>query len=51
MRGEAAQDMDSVVRLLLDKLERHQRAYGIVRESRSSQGAVLVAKHAQGKGR
>ena len=42
--------MDSVVRLLLNNLGRHQRAYAIVRETKSSAGAMLVAKHSQSVG-
>ena len=42
--------MDSVVRLLLEKLGKPQRAYTIVRETKSSQGAMLVAKHCQASG-
>ena len=46
---ERAQDMDSVVRLLLNHLGKPQRAYTIVRETKSSQGAMLVAKHCQAR--
>lgn len=42
---EKANDVDSVVRLLLSHLGKAQRAFAVVRESKSSQGALLVARH------
>lgn len=42
--------MDSVVRVLLHKMGRHQQAYAIVREIKSTYGAVAVAEHAQSSG-
>jgi WD repeat-containing protein 19 len=40
---EAAKDMDSVVRLLLGPLQNPQKAFAIVRRTRSAEGAALVA--------
>ena len=47
---EKASDLDNVARLCLEHLNRAQRAFAIVRESRSSQGALLCAKHCQAVG-
>lgn len=47
---EKASDTDSVVRLLLHHLDKPQRALALVRESRSSQGGLLVAKHCMSTG-
>lgn len=44
---EKANDLDSVVRLLLGQLNQAPRAMAIVRETKSPQGALLVAQHAQ----
>jgi len=46
---EKANDMDSVVRILLTHLNQAPRAMSIVRETRSPQGALLVAQYAQEK--
>ena len=46
---EKATDLDSVVRLLLGSLNNPTRAMQIVRETRSPQGALLVANFAQEK--
>jgi len=46
---EKANDLDSVVRLLLSQLNQPARAMGIVRETRSPQGALLVAEYAKSK--
>ena len=48
---ERANDLDSVVRLLLlPALEQPDRAMAIVRETKSPQGALLVAQHCQARG-
>jgi len=47
---ERANDLDSMVRMLLEHLNKPQRAFSIVRESKSSQGGMLVAKHCQAIG-
>ena len=48
---ERANDLDSVVRLMLiPPLDQPPRAMSIVRETRSPQGALLVAQHCQAKG-
>ncbi|KAL1529596.1 hypothetical protein AB1Y20_000539 [Prymnesium parvum] len=47
---EAASDMDSVVRLLLKHLKNPMRAFAIVRETKSSQGAMQVAEYCQNNG-
>jgi WD repeat-containing protein 19 len=44
---EAGRDLDSVIRLLLDKLSSPERAFSLVRQSRSAQGAQRVARYAQ----
>jgi len=46
---ERANDSDSVVRLLLTALDQPSKAMSIVRESRSPQGALLVAQHCQAR--
>jgi len=46
---ERANDLDSVVKLQLTHLNQAPRAMQIVRETRSPQGALLVAQHAQAK--
>ena len=38
------------MRLHLEKLQKPQKAFALVRESRSTQGALLVAKYCQGVG-
>eukprot|EP00193_Tetraselmis_chui_P006636 CAMPEP_0177753690 /NCGR_PEP_ID=MMETSP0491_2-20121128/1597_1 /TAXON_ID=63592 /ORGANISM="Tetraselmis chuii, Strain PLY429" /LENGTH=282 /DNA_ID=CAMNT_0019268997 /DNA_START=33 /DNA_END=878 /DNA_ORIENTATION=+ len=40
---EAANDMDSVVRLNLEKLKNPHKAFAVVRKTRSSEGASMVA--------
>ena len=47
---ERAADLESLVRLHLEKLQKPQKAFALVRESRSTQGALLVAKYCQGVG-
>jgi len=47
---ERARDMDSVVRLLLDHLNAPERAAAIVRQTRSSEGATLIARYCTGVG-
>jgi len=47
---EMAKDMDNVVRLSLEKLNDPQRAFAIVRRTRSSEGAALVAQHCRSTG-
>lgn len=47
---EKANDTDSVVRLLLHHLDKPQKAFSLVRASKSSQGALLVAKHCMSTG-
>eukprot|EP00798_Chlamydomonas_sp_ICE-L_P012670 gene12669-15902_t len=42
---EAAGDMDSVVRLCLEQLNAPQRAYAIVRKTRSVEAAALLARY------
>mmetsp|Transcript_29922 Transcript_29922/g.80403 ORF Transcript_29922/g.80403 Transcript_29922/m.80403 type:complete len:508 (-) Transcript_29922:54-1577(-) len=44
---EAAKDMDSVVRLLLERLNQPERAFQIVRESKSSEGAKMISRFCQ----
>jgi len=44
---EAAKDMDSVVRLLLERLNQPDRAFQLVRESKSSEGAKMVSRFCQ----
>jgi len=44
---EAAKDMDSVVRLLLERLDQPERAFQIVRETKSSEAAKLAARFCQ----
>jgi len=45
-----ANDVDAVVRLHLEKLQKPQRAFTLVRDSKSVLGALLVAQHCQGVG-
>ncbi|GAX77949.1 hypothetical protein CEUSTIGMA_g5391.t1 [Chlamydomonas eustigma] len=45
---EAAGDMDSVVRLSLEKLNAPQRAYAIVRKTKSVEAAALLARYCLG---
>lgn len=47
---EAANDMDSVVRLNLDKLKNPHKAFAVVRKTRSSEGASLVANYCLSNG-
>jgi len=42
---ERAKETDSVVRLCLERLNKPQKAFQLVRESKSSQAGLLVAKH------
>ena len=42
---EAANDMDSVVRIQLEHLTNPEKAFEIVRTTKSSEGALVVAKH------
>lgn len=42
---EAACDMDSVVRIQLENLGNPEKAFSIVRETKSSEGALAVAKY------
>lgn len=42
---EVAQDLDSVVRIYLTKLKNPEKAFAVVRYSKSSEGALAVAKH------
>lgn len=45
---EIAQDLDSVVRIYLDQLNDPEKAFSIVRSSKSAEGALAVAKHCTG---
>jgi WD repeat-containing protein 19 len=45
-----ANDVDAVVRLYLEKLQRPQKAFSLVRDSKTVQGALLVAQYCQGVG-
>jgi tetratricopeptide (TPR) repeat protein len=47
---EKARDMDAVVRLLIDHLGAPERAGAIVRQTRSSEGAQLIAKYCKSVG-
>eukprot|EP00903_Cladosiphon_okamuranus_P008272 g7961.t1 len=47
---ERARDMDSVVQLCLEQLDRADRAFAIVRENASSTGAEMVSRHCQNAG-
>jgi WD repeat-containing protein 19 len=47
---ERARDMDAVVRLLLDQLGAPERAGAIVRQTRSTEGATLIAKFCRAAG-
>uniref|UniRef100_A0A7S3LUV7 WD repeat-containing protein 19 n=1 Tax=Palpitomonas bilix TaxID=652834 RepID=A0A7S3LUV7_9EUKA len=47
---ERAKDMDSVVRLNLEKLSRPEKAFPIVRQTRSLEGAKLVAAFCKERG-
>jgi WD repeat-containing protein 19 len=47
---EVARDFDSVVRLCLQHLQQPQRAFDLVRASRSPEGARLVAQYCQARG-
>jgi tetratricopeptide (TPR) repeat protein len=47
---EKARDMDAVVRLLIDNLNAPERAGAIVRQTRSSEGAQLIAKYCKSVG-
>mmetsp|Transcript_4919 Transcript_4919/g.9502 ORF Transcript_4919/g.9502 Transcript_4919/m.9502 type:complete len:1390 (-) Transcript_4919:208-4377(-) len=42
---EKAKDMDSVIRLMLKFLDNPSRAFAIVRKTRSSEGAAMVAQY------
>mmetsp|Transcript_44380 Transcript_44380/g.108454 ORF Transcript_44380/g.108454 Transcript_44380/m.108454 type:complete len:1358 (+) Transcript_44380:80-4153(+) len=46
---ERGKDLDSVVKICLENLQAPQRAYGIVRKSRSTDGAAMIAKYCQGQ--
>jgi WD repeat-containing protein 19 len=47
---EKAKDIDSVIRIMLNYLENPERAFQMVRETRSSNGAQLVATYCQKTG-
>lgn len=47
---ERADDTDAVVRLLLQHLDKPQKAIALVRESKSSLGGLLVAEHCMSRG-
>jgi WD repeat-containing protein 19 len=47
---EMAKDTDSVVRLLLRYLNNPQKAFALVRRTRSTEGALMVAKFCQSSG-
>jgi WD repeat-containing protein 19 len=47
---ERARDTDNLVRLLLDHLDAPERAAAIVRQTRSSEGATLLARYCVGAG-
>lgn len=47
---EAASDMDSVVRIQLENLHNPEKAFSIVRETKSSEGALVVAKYCSDSG-
>lgn len=42
---EKAKDVDSVIRLNLQFLDNPQKAFSLVRTTRSAEGAAMVAKH------
>ncbi len=47
---EMARDLDNVVRLALEKLKNPQRAFAVVRTTRSADGAMMVAKYCESIG-
>ncbi|DAZ95514.1 TPA: LOW QUALITY PROTEIN: hypothetical protein N0F65_001853, partial [Lagenidium giganteum] len=47
---EAANDMDNVVRIQLDHLNNPEKAFSIVRDTKSSEGALVVAKYCSESG-